>query len=353
MIDSTLSERILLVGPDCESPKGGIGMVTKNYRQIFPTFNYLTTQVEGSTLLKIFVFAKAILQLIPFLVGSQIQIVHVHGSSNGSFIRKSLVILLSKLAGKKVIYHLHSGGFKDFTAKHPRAVNYILKKSDYVIGLSDYWKDYFEHDLHCKRVGVIHNIMDRPKEDHSVRQKQLCTFLFLGKICDHKGVFDLLDVINTHSSFFRGRMQLLLAGNGETERLKLYIKNHQLEDIVHFAGWVNGEEKCRLLNQSDVVVLPSYYEGVPICLLEGFSYHLPAISTCVGGIPEILEDGKNGIMIQPGDKKALYTALKRMIESPQERLEMGNQAYLQSINHLPEKVENSLEHIYYQLINKE
>jgi len=325
-------------------------MVTQAYRQIFPIFNYLTTQTEGSKAKKMLTFVKSLFRLIPLLAGSEIKIVHVHGSSDGSFVRKAIIIILSKWAGKKVVYHIHSGGFKTFTAKHPKSVRAILSKSDYVVALSDYWKDYFEKDMHCRQVAVVHNIMDRPQEDHSQRDAQLCTFLFLGKICDHKGTFDLLDVIVEHLSSFRGRMRLLIAGNGETTRLEEYIRSHQLEDIVHFKGWVNGEEKRRLLNMSDVVILPSYYEGVPICLLEGFSYHLPAISTCVGGIPEILHDGANGILIQPGDKSALFEAMMRMTNHPEQRQAMGDQAFEISKEHLPEKVEESLLQIYSKLL---
>ena len=353
MIGREITDRILLVGPDCESPKGGIGMVTKTYRRLFSTFNYLTTQKEGSAFLKIFTFAVSIVKLIPFLFSIRIRIVHVHGSSDGSFVRKSLIILLSKLAGKKVIYHIHSGGFKTFVAKHPKAVAYIMKKCDCIVALSEYWRQYFETDLHCDHVAIVHNIMDYPQENHSSRDTTLCTFLFLGKICDHKGVFDMLDVITTHFLSLEGKMQLIIAGNGETDRLKGYIKDHHLGDVVKYTGWVDDNGKRQLLNQSDVIILPSYYEGVPICILEGFSYHLPAISTNVGGIPEILENGKNGILFTPGDKDALYNAIIRMTDSPSERLTMGDYAFQTSKNYLPNQVEDSLIQLYSQLIKEE
>ena len=350
MIDKEITDRVLLVGPDCESPKGGIGMVTKTYRQFFSSFNYLTTQSEGNRFQKSCIFAKALWKLIPFLLNSKIRLIHVHGSSDGSFVRKSLIILLSKLVGKKVIYHIHSGSFKAFVAKHTKVVTYILRKCDYIVALSDYWKKYFEEDLHCRNVTVVHNIMDYPREDHSSRNVNLCTFLFLGKICDHKGIFDLLDVITDHFSSLDGKIKLIIAGMGETERLENYIKDNKLRDIVEYVGWVDDEAKRQLLNESDVVILPSYYEGVPICILEGYSYHLPAISTRVGGIPEILEDEKNGILFTPGDKDALYNAIIRMTDFPSVRLAMGEYAYQTSLAHLPSQVEESLIELYSQLL---
>lgn len=350
MIGEDISGRVLLVGPDCDSPRGGIGKVTQSYKQLFHTFNYLTTQKEGSFIKKMLVFLISLIRLIPTLLGRKIKVVHVHGSSDGSFYRKAIIIILSKMAGKKVIYHIHSGAFKEFAAKHKKAVRYILQKSDTVVALSNYWKEYYEQELGCNHVNVVLNIMDEPHEDHACRNPQKCTFLFLGKICDHKGVFDLLNVINENSEQLRPFLRLLIAGIGETERLLSYIKTHHLEDIIEYKGWVDGDEKTQLLNQSDVFVLPSYYEGVPISLLEGFSYHLPAITTPVGGIPEILKDGENGILIQPGDKKALFLAMKRLIESPELREKMGNIGYITSMEHLPCKVEETLSCLYKQYI---
>lgn len=348
MIEKSITERILLVGPDCDNPRGGIGMVTNSYEQLFPVFNYLTTQREGSTISKILVFAGALLKLVPYLCGKKIRVVHVHGSSDGSFYRKAIIIILSKLAGKKVIFHIHSGGFKDFTRKHEKAVRYILFKCDTVVALSDYWKEYYENDLGCKHVTVIPNIMEIPAEDHSCRKDPRCTFLFLGKVCDHKGLFDLLDVFQEHAEELRSATRLLIAGIGESDRLLSFIRTHQLEDFVEYKGWVEGDSKTLLLNQSDVFVLPSYYEGVPISLLEGFSYHLPAIATNVGGIPEILHDGENGILITPGDKDALYLAMKRLADSPSLRMEMGGKGHETSMEHLPCKVEDRLTKLYKQ-----
>lgn len=67
-----------------------------------------------------------------------------------------------------------------------------------------------------------------------------------------------------------------------------------------------------MLNGADVYVLPSYKEGLPISILEAMSYSLPVISTRVGGIPEIIMNGKNGLLINPGDKEALYESIIKL-----------------------------------------
>jgi len=351
MIPRDISHRIVSVGPDCIDPKGGIGMVLKAYRGLFGEFRFVTTHKECGAAQKLLVFLRALAKLLPVLADSDVEIVHVHGASKGSFVRKAIIILLSKLWGKKVVYHIHGGGFKDFTRRHPKAVGYILSKCDTIVALSDSWKDYFSKEVGCKDVKVVPNIMEAPHEDHRQRDARTCTLLFLGKICDEKGIFDLLDVVATHRGEYEGHIRLLIAGIGESERLKSFIQEHHLEGIATYEGWVSGSEKERLLNASDIFVLPSYYEGVPISILEAYSYHLPVITTDVGGIPEILADSTEGIIIKPGDKKAMHEAIVRLVASPALRQQMGEAAYTRSLAHLPSNVEQRLLAVYRPLLS--
>ena len=350
MISATISEKVILIGPDYKTPKGGIGMVLKAYSSIYEVFLFITTHKECGALRKSLIFLKALLQLFPILVGKKIQVVHVHGASKGSFVRKSIVILLSKWSGKKVVYHIHGGGFKDFTKSHPKAVAYILKKCDTIVALSDSWKEFFCKEIGCKDVKVVPNIMEEPHEDHRLRDAHYTTLLFMGKICVEKGIFDLMDVIATHRDEYEGHIRLFIAGIGETERLLHIIKEYKLERIVSYKGWVSGQEKEQMLNMSDVYILPSYYEGVPISILEAFSYHLPVITTGVGGIPEILTDGANGLIVTPGDKIGLHNAIIRLTSSPTLRQKMGKVAYEKSLSHLPSNVETCLLSVYSPLL---
>ena len=93
------------------------------------------------------------------------------------------------------------------------------------------------------------------------------------------------------------------------------IKNG-LTDIVQFLGWINNEQKTELLKQSDILVLPSYNEGLPIAILEALSYGLPVISTNVGSISEAVIDGTNGFLYTPGDVDKLAMNMKQIVEAP-------------------------------------
>ena len=97
----------------------------------------------------------------------------------------------------------------------------------------------------------------------------------------------------------------------EEEIIKAFIQNNQISDIAVFEGWVTGDKKIEYLNWADIYILPSYNEGLPIAILEAMSYSHPIISTPVGGIPEVVKDHQNGILVEPGNleqiKKHYYS----------------------------------------------
>lgn len=118
-------------------------------------------------------------------------------------------------------------------------------------------------------------------------------------------------------------MRLLIGGNGEVEEARVRATELGLLDSVEFLGWIDGERKSRLLSVADIFVLPSYYEGLPISLLEAMSWGIPIISTTVGGIPELVRDGTSGILIEPGDVHALAHALSTLAADGALRDRMG------------------------------
>ena len=95
--------------------KGGIGAVLDLYAQQFESFDVLYTYPESKSVSRIPFYLKALSKLIQKLrSGASIDIVHIHTASNGSFYRKSFVLLIAKLYGKKTVMHIHGGGFKEF-----------------------------------------------------------------------------------------------------------------------------------------------------------------------------------------------------------------------------------------------
>src|SRR5690606_23550060 len=107
-----------------------------------------------------------------------------------------------------------------------------------------------------------------------------------------------------------------------------------------------GKEKIDLLKHCDVFILPSYSEGVPISILEAMSYGLAIISTNVGGIPSVVINNKNGILIEPGNKVMMVEAINSLLESPQNINFYSSNSSLFIKEYYPKAVKNRLIQIY-------
>lgn len=343
--------RVLYVGMDYKVPKGGIASVLNTYSSFIRPFKFVRTHAsELNRIQKIWYALSGYAMLVwKLMTDRDIEIVHIHSASNSSFWRKSYAIRIAKGMGKKVIFHCHGGGFKEFREETPQRVDKILHMADCVVCLSEEWKEYFE-SLGCKNVTIVKNVICEPKLLH-IKKDGLIHFLFLGLICDNKGIFDVLNVISEHRDELAGKILLHIGGNGQTQRLLSKIKEYGLDELVVFEGWVNKEKKQHLLNLADVFLLPSYIEGVPISILEAESYHKPVITTNVGGIPSIVKDQVSGLFVRPGNANDIYSAIKKMSEDETLRCQYGEAGYEISKGYLPDTIKNELIKLYDKMLN--
>lgn len=345
------ANNILTIGIAYEPVRGGVAAVENVYSTFYKPFNHIATVGSGddSKVRKLLTFIKAYFKFWWWMLRhKEIKIVHVHGASGPSFWRKRFFIRVAKLLGKKVVFHCHGGNFPQFTDKHRRVVTKTIEQCDCIVALSEWWKQWFEQSFHCKKVVVIKNVIPQPYINKVAHEK--FNLVLLGLLGKNKGVYALLDVLTDHRKDFEGKLQLLFGGNGEVEKVQDIIKERKLESLAKYEGWVSGEKKVQLLNSADAYVLPSYHEGVPISILEAESYGLPIISTRVGGIPEIVEDGVNGILITPGDKDALYKAITIFMNDQALAKQMGAKSLVVAEEHLPNHVEKQLSDMYRELI---
>lgn len=339
------TKNILTIGIDYRVVRGGVAAVENVYSTFYQPFNHVTTTVTNGQVKKLLVLCKAILQFLYWMLfHPEIKIVHVQGSVGASFWRKAIFIYIAKFFHKKVVWHMHAGRFAVFYQQHRYAVRKVVNKSDVIIALSEYWKEYFKNEFPTKRVEIIKNVISAPRVHK--QQTGYFTLLFLGLLGKNKGIYDLLECIRDHKVEFQGKLKLYIGGNGEIEHVKQLIKEYGIADIVIFEGWVSGDKKIELLNKSDAYILPSYKEGLPISILEAMSYGMPIISTPVGGIPEIVSNGENGYLVEPGNKEDIYKAIISLLNDSDLRNRMGSVSLSRVGEHLPEYVEKQLETLY-------
>ncbi len=336
--------RVLTVGPDIQG-KGGISAVLQAYRRSFGDFRFAATNSRHGSAAGAVALAWLLLRL-PFFRLAGYNTVHAHGASGKSFIRKRIVLGWARMLGFRTIFHNHGGGFRVYAeSAGMEKIARQLAGYDAIAALTDDWARFFRDSLGCANVHVIPNIVEKPSLT-APSPGEFLNFIFLGKLCPEKGVYDLLEAIRTVAAKYPGRFRLIVGGNGETDRFLARAAELGLDSYIDFRGWIGPAAKAEIFGAGGVLVLPSYIEGMPISILEACSYGLPSISTPVGGIPELVADGESGILVTPGDHEALAAAMARYIGSPALAAQHGEAAHLRALPHFPEEVRRALDSLY-------
>ncbi len=317
--------RVLMVGPD-RGVHGGISAMVNTYYeaglQDRVELKYIGTMKEGSKAGKLIV---AVLAYFRFLFSlKDFDIVHVNASSDNSFMRKSFFVRAAKRHGKKIVFHQHGGDFKNYfenqiSDRRRKYIRDVLDMADVMLVLTQSWKDYFGTLTDAQKIVVMPNaIITRGFEagDHLPDSSLMKTHdtdkvLFLGRICRDKGMTELLETIDRiHEK--RPKVVLYLGGIFEDTD---YVQEVEKRSVyVKYLGWVGGREKKKILDECGILVLPSYYEGLPVTVIEGMLHGCCVVASNVGGIPDIVEDGKDGILVKPKDSADLEKGIMKIIE---------------------------------------
>jgi len=289
---------------------------------------YLHTHVEGSKLTKLRVAIVAWLRFTGLLLRGRVALLHAHVPRRNAFWRKTLFILPAKFMGCPYIVHLHSGGFVHFY-RHEigpvrrRMVRFVLDHATRIVVLSSQWQSALEGITRNTRLVTVYNFVT--PQAVNMRSEQSNTLLFLGRLNQEKGFFDLLHAVKVLRADFPD-VVLYCGGVGDDAEVQRSLRELNIEQHVRLLGWVDGEVKQRLLAQAAVFVLPSYVEGVPMGILEAMAQGVAIVATDVGGIPDMIDSGVEGLLVKPGDVQSLTYALAKVLRNGVLRERMGEAA---------------------------
>ncbi|MEQ1795499.1 MAG: glycosyltransferase family 4 protein [Nitrospira sp.] len=344
-----------MLGPAITSP-GGIASVVRAYQThgLFQTWPivYVPTTCKGSSTSKFIMLLRALAAATFQLSMGRVRLVHIHSASYNSFWRKSLFIILSRCFRKPVVLHLHGGAFLSFYSQPPNPIRawYIqdlLARVATLIVLSKKWKDALTEICPGIPIRIIGNPVIVPAQhDPRDTQENVPVILFMGRLEQAKGIWDLFEACANLAQ--RGHaFKLVCAGPGGTQEARSRASDHHLTAYIELPGWIEGATKHYWLSQATMLVLPSYYEGLPMSLLEAMAYRLPVIATAVGGIPDVIVSEENGILIQPGDIPALTEQILRIKDSSSLRQRLGDAALKTvSTSYAPSRIVSRLSEIY-------
>lgn len=254
-------------------------------------------------------------------------------SDGFGFVEKGVMVLLARMCGRRVVLAPRSGILIDDYARGPlwRAwIRAVLGAADVVVCQSARWRETFAGwGVPTERLQVVPNWIDaRPFAaiaPPAPRPGQPLRILFLGHVEAAKGIHDLVEAVARLRD--DAPISLVVAGSGGAlDRARQQAAELGIADRVRFAGWVDEAGRLAELAATDVLVLPSYREGLPNAVLEAMAAARPSVATNVGGIPDLVEHGVTGLLYEAGDVQALADCLMDLARHPERVGAMGARA---------------------------
>ena len=303
----------VLVIATSRKTRGGITSVVKAHETGEQWKKYhcrwIETHRDGNSIRKLWYLGTALVEyicLLPFY-----DIVHIHLATTQSAKRKKMFFYLAKWLSKKVILHFHPSNEKFlFEPMNSKLYRKLFSKADLVLVLSEQWRCWIKMALGLSNhIEVLYNPCPIVNRRDDLRKNHI---LFAGTIISRKGYETLIRgfarIAQEHSDW-----KVIFAGNGEIANAMKIVECCGIQNQVEFLGWVTDKDKEKVFQEASVYCLASDGEGLPMGVLDAWAYGIPCVVTPVGGIPDIVVDGENGLVFSIGDVDGLANKLRMII----------------------------------------
>ena len=339
--------KVLMVG-SAEQSGGGVASVLRLMKQM-PFWKkyhcgWLGTQIQRSYGVKLWYALKAYAKALFSIWGYDI--VHFHTVPDRiCLIIQMPVLLLALLGRKKIIMHVHMGNQLENHTKNKLFI-WCLNRADRVVLLAKKWQKCFAEwfpTVKAKTTVIYNACAPTPAVDYSIKEKSIIMAAFLN---DNKHPDLLLKAWKNLKADFPD-WHLTIMGNGEVERFQTMAHGMGLDDCVTFTGYITGKKKEDVWNRASIYCMCSRHEGFPMVVLEAWARGVAVVTTPVGGLPDVIEEGRNCLTFQFDDVDALACQLKRLIESSEFRKNMAEYSKVFGERvFAPERVNESVEDLY-------
>lgn len=251
--------------------------------------------------------------------------------SKASTVRDSPLILLARLFRKPMVIHVHGGEF--LTGREmPGWMRFALKKvfcgQNPKIVLSRSEEETLRQKLSGSNIFVLPNCIDLEEASKFSRayvKDKTLLLLFLGRISLDKGI-DFIFQAFQHLRKRNIRFEFTMAGTGPGEELYIRKFAELLAQDFHYKGVVAGEKKIDVLKSCDIFLLPSFFEGLPMALLESMSFGLVPVTTDVGSMKYVVKNGYNGILVRERSSEEIASAIETLYLNREYMRELGANA---------------------------
>jgi len=287
-------------------------------------------EIGQNPLVKIGRYLRIVFKVLKQLSTNKPELCYLAITAKGlAFYKDSLIVLLVKCFGVRMVYHFHNKGVS--TRQHKALDNFLYRKvfkNAHAILLSkhlysDIQKYIPENNVYYCPNGIPESVASqKPKES-----KNPVEILFLSNLIESKGVFVLLESckileqkgLTFHCTYVGGE------GNVTAQQFQEMVKKRGLTEHVVYAGKKYGIEKDESFSKADIFAFPTYYDNecFPLVLLEAMQHSLPIVSTFEGGIRDIVNEEETGFLVPQKNAKVLAEKLELLIKNPPLRVQMG------------------------------
>lgn len=265
-------------------------------------------------------------QVLRWLAASGVEHVHAHFATNST----DVVMLARALGGPPYSFTVHGTG--EFDRLAYLGAEQKVRRAAFVIAASSYARSQVYRRIphsEWSKVEVVHCGLER--SFHAVGQAPIPDsprLVCVGRISAEKGQLLLIEA--SHRLACKGiRVEIVLAGDGEMRRpAQELIARYGLDASVRITGWLSSDDVRKEILAARGLVVPSLSEGLPVVIMEAMALRRPVLSSCVGGIPELVKPGRNGWLFASGSVDALATAVEDFLaRSTEELRRMGDAAH--------------------------
>lgn len=347
-------KKVLMVG-SAEKSAGGVANVIRLMKTM-PFWNqyrcgWLGTQIQRGYAIKLWYALKA--YIIALFTIWQYDIVHFHTVPDRICLLIQLPILfLAKIGRMKIILHIHMGNQLEEHQQN-RLFLWCLHQADYIVLLAKKWEKLFKiwyPSIHAKTAVIYNACTSTPKVDYTQKENSI---IFAAYLTENKHPEILLEAWDKLRKDFPA-WHVTIMGNGEVEKYIQLSHEMGLDDSVTFTGYVRGKKKEEIWNKASIYCMCSRHEGFPMVVLEAWSRGVAVVTTPVGGLPDVIEEGRNCLTFPYGDVDALAGQMRKLMESPELRRSMAeySKQFAERV-FAPEKINESVEQLYINLLHME
>jgi glycosyltransferase involved in cell wall biosynthesis len=247
-------------------------------------------------------------------------------------LRALAICRAARLGGAAVLCHVHTGLVNEGPNEvfRPSAVErFLLRRLTFVhafLAVSDAGVTGLRRYTGAARIERVDNAVDVERFVPASAEGS-STILFVGTLARRKGLLDLLEALKELRDRGVGAWRLEVVGAGneagdeEAEGIRQAFRNVGMGDAL--LGPIAGDQLIERLRSAGIYVLPSLSEGQPIGVMEAMASALPVVATRVGAVPDMVQEGEDGILVDPGRPDLLADALAKLVASPELRRSMG------------------------------